>query len=232
MLTLVLLPGMDGTGSLFDPFIAALGQEFGVQVVRYPPVGALGYAELEDHARRSLPVNGRFVILGESFSGPIAVSIAASRPAGLVGLILCSTFIRNPRPGLGPVRYFAGALPVKLAPLAALNALLLGAFSTPDLRSALSAAMSQVSAEALRARLRAVLSVDVSAKLRAVDVPVLYLQAKHDQVVPARAFRQIARVLPATRVVSIDAPHFLLQAAPAGASRTVSQFMWALQAAR
>jgi hypothetical protein len=28
MITLVLLPGMDGTGELFEPFIAALGDDF------------------------------------------------------------------------------------------------------------------------------------------------------------------------------------------------------------
>lgn len=228
MLTIVLLPGMDGTGTLFEPFVAELGQQFKVQIVRYPTTGALGYQELEEQARNSLPTSGRFVILGESFSGPIAVSLAASRPAGLVGLILCATFISNPRPLFGPLRLLAGALPVKLAPLAVLSTALLGRFATPQLRSALAAAMAQVSGEALRARLRAVLSIEVSAKLEGVGVPLLYLLAKHDQVVPVSALKRIARVFPAIQVVPVNAPHFLLQAAPREAAAAVTKFLQSL----
>lgn len=228
MLTIVLLPGMDGTGTLFEPFISALGGEFSVQIVRYPTTGALGYEELEAHARRSLPTTGRFVILGESFSGPIAISIAASHPAGLIGLILCATFVRNPRPLFGSLRLFASSLPVKLVPLTALSAVLLGRFSTPQLRSKLAAAMSEVSAEALRTRLRAVLSIDVSLKLEAVDVPLLYLLAKHDWVIPVSALRQIQHIAPTVQVAPVNAPHFLLQAVPTEAASVVSSFMRSL----
>jgi len=91
MLTLVLLPGMDGTGLLFEGFVSALGRELEVRVIAYPSTGALGYAELESHVREALPTRGEYVVLGESFSGPIAISIAAPRPAGLVGVILCAS---------------------------------------------------------------------------------------------------------------------------------------------
>ncbi|UCJ16029.1 alpha/beta hydrolase [Pseudomonas sp. MM211] len=229
MLTLVLLPGMDGTGTLFEPFITALGQDVAVQVVSYPAVDALGYSELEAHARHSLPSSGRFILLGESFSGPVAVAIAASRPPGLVGLVLCSTFVRNPRPAFGPLRHIASLLPVKLAPLPALSTLLLGRFSTPALRAAFAAAMSQVSAQALRARLRAVLDVDVSMQLGTIDVPMLYLLAQHDRVVPTKALKHIQRISPAVQVAPINAPHFLLQAAPAEAAQAVASFTQALQ---
>ena len=229
MLTLVLLPGMDGTGTLFAPFIDALGSQFSVQVVAYPTTGALGYAELEQYARAHLPKDRRFVILGESFSGPIALSLAASGPPGLEGVVLCSTFACNPRSAFGWMLSLVGVLPVKLAPTPVLSALLLGRFSTPLLRSQLAAAMSKVSAQALRARLRAVLSIDVSAQLAAINVPVLYLLAEHDLVVPVSALQHIRRHLPAVQVAAIDAPHFLLQAAPAEATRAIGEFVHPLQ---
>jgi pimeloyl-ACP methyl ester carboxylesterase len=219
---------MDGTGTLFAPFVAALGSEFAVRIVSYPPTGAQSYPELEQHARAALPRHGRFVVLGESFSGPVAVSMAACPPAGPAALILCSTFVRTPRPAFNPVRFLASALPVKSVPPDMLNVVLLGRFSTPDLRAALAHAMAQVSAPALRARLRAVLSVDVSDKLKTVGVPVLYLRATRDRVVPAGASSHIQRVLPATQVVAVEAPHFLLQAAPVQAAGIVSRFMRSL----
>jgi len=218
------MPGMDGTGCLFDSFISALGEEFAVTTVCYPTNESLGYEDLEEIARRKLPTCGNFIILGESFSGPIAVSLAAAQPKGLVGLILCSTFVRNPRPTFKAIRMLAHVLPVKLAPDIILSYFLLGRYSTQLLRSALKAAVSQVSGSAFRARLKAVLSVDVSAKLRAVQVPLLYLQAAADRVVPPEAGGYIAAVYPKTQVLSVGAPHCLLQVAPGEAASAVKKF--------
>jgi len=223
-LTLVLLPGMDGTGALFEPFLLALDGAFKIRVVRYPVHGAQSYAVLGMHARKALPEEGRFIILGESFSGPIAVSLAAARPAGLVGVILCASFVSNPRPSIGLLRHVAEKLPVGLAPLALLDAMLIGRYSTERLREALAAALSLVPADVLRRRLRAVLSVDVSAELRRIDVPLLYLQARYDRLVPSDAYRRIRQILPIAQIAPIPAPHFLLQAAPDEAAAAIIAF--------
>jgi pimeloyl-ACP methyl ester carboxylesterase len=228
MVTLVLLPGMDGTGQLFAPFLAALGCEIDVKVVRYPTKEPLGYAELESVVRASLP-EGPFVLLGESFSGPIAISLAASGLPQLKGMVLCCTFVRNPRPLFTRMRSFVGILPVGAVPVWLLSRFLLGRFETAALRAAFAQALAQVSPAALRARLRSVLSVDVSAQLCASTVPTLYVQAACDQVVPAAASQLVSHLKPSTRVVQIDAPHFLLQAASIEAARVVDEFMHEVQ---
>ncbi len=220
MVTLVLLPGMDGTGELFGPFIEALGHNVEAQVVRYPFAYA-SYAELKRFVREQLPRGKPFLLLGESFSGPIAISIAASRPKELVGLVLCCTFARCPVPHVSRLGAVASALPIKWVPQWAINALLLGRFSTRKLRAAFSAALSQVPVSTLQERVRSVLSVDVSAQLAKIAVPVVYLRASSDRVVSAAASRHIAGVLPGVRVISMDAPHFLLQARPKEAAAIV-----------
>jgi pimeloyl-ACP methyl ester carboxylesterase len=224
-LTLVLLPGMDGAGTLFEPFVAALAGEFNVAVVAYPSNEPLGYPELESVARASLPTSGPYVIVGESFSGPIAVSLAASGASNLKALVLCCTFVRNPRPALSAVLPLVGILPVSLAPVAALSHLLLGRFATGTLRSALAQALKQVSPSALRARLKAVLSVNVSEKLSTVKVPVLYLRAAQDRLVPPSASALVAALSPGAEVVEFEAPHFLLQTVPDEAARVVGAFV-------
>ena len=67
---------MEGTGQLFAPLLEEIAPTVRVQVVRYPVNFTGGYRQLTDLARQSLPLTGDYVLLGESFSGPIAIALA------------------------------------------------------------------------------------------------------------------------------------------------------------
>jgi pimeloyl-[acyl-carrier protein] methyl ester esterase len=97
MITLVLIPGMGGTGIFFEDFAAALQPHFKPVIVRVPNDPSLGYAGREPLARAALPRDGPFLILGESRSGPIAIPICRLPSARVLGLILDVGFARNPR---------------------------------------------------------------------------------------------------------------------------------------
>lgn len=225
MATLVLLPGMDGTGRLFADFVDAIGPEANTVIVSYPPDLALDYGQLEVFARDRLPTDEPFVLLAESFSGPIAVSIAASAPSGLRGLVLCCTFVTSPRPMLKFLKLVTRVIPIGLVPIKLLGFILLGRFSTSAARRALAEVLAQVSPKALRTRLAALFDVNVAGLLAQVRVPVLYLCATEDRVVPRAASRHISELLPEAKVIEIGAPHFLLQSAPAEAAHHVTQFI-------
>jgi pimeloyl-ACP methyl ester carboxylesterase len=228
--TLVLLPGMDGTGELFQPFVAALKNACDTLVVRYPSDNPLNYEALQAIARQSLPTDRPFVLLGESFSGPIAIALTALNLPRQVGLVLCCTFASNPRPLLKRLGFLVDLLPIGLAPARWLNPLLLGRFSTPALRTALSQAINKVSPSVMRERLRAVLNVDVSAQLGQVNRPTVYLRASDDCLVPERVVKRICELNPQAQVIDVQAPHCLLQAAPDEAARLVIAFMRTTQA--
>src|SRR5688572_22597921 len=176
---LAILPGLDGTGLLVRGFCAALDPSVPTTLISYPIDRHLDYAALEAITRSRLPKEP-FVLLAESFSGPIALSIAVTRPPGLRGLILACSFARNPRPALAPLRPLIRLLPVHWAPAALLAWPTLGRFTNPALRSAIANALRRVSPAVIRSRLRAVAEVDVSPLLRQIDVPVLYLRASAD----------------------------------------------------
>ena len=77
---LMLLPGMDGTGRLFGPLLRILPPGLEVTVFAYPPNRPCGYAELLPLVESTaVPEGGEFVVLGESFSGPLAL---LAPPAG------------------------------------------------------------------------------------------------------------------------------------------------------
>jgi pimeloyl-ACP methyl ester carboxylesterase len=224
MTRLVLLPGLDGTGELFAPFVEALGG-FPTQIIAYPPDRAMSYPEHEAHARSRLPDDCDFVLLAESFSGPVGIAIAASPPPGLKGLILCASFAANPRPLFGSLRGLVGALPAVRIPPAVTAPWLYAGRATAALRSAHAAAMARVKPSTLRARVQAVLAVDYRADLDRIQVPILYLQATADRLIPSSAGREILRLRSNTVFVEIDAPHFLLQTEPGRAAAAVRRFI-------
>jgi pimeloyl-[acyl-carrier protein] methyl ester esterase len=111
MLRLVLLPGMDGTGELFSNFVDALPASFETVTVRYPTDRYLAYLELEDLVRVACSGTAPFMLVAESFSTPLAIKYAATNPANLEGVILCTGFATSPVKGW---RRLLGSL---LAPL-------------------------------------------------------------------------------------------------------------------
>jgi pimeloyl-ACP methyl ester carboxylesterase len=236
MLRVILLPGMDGTGQLFSPFIAALSGLFEVQVVSYPPKLA-SYAALTDLVAQALPKNEPYLLLGESFSGPIAVDVAASHPPGLKGLVLCATFVRNPSAllrWLGPALRLLPPLqpPAMLMRWLLSNGSARSGSEVQTLRRLLQSALSPIPPATLLARLREVQSVDVSRKLAAVNVPILYLQARHDRLVPSGAFDDMQNVHPRVQRVTFDAPHLLLQTMPTAAADALIRFTACLEQPR
>ncbi len=216
---------MDGTGIFFEDFAAAVTPEFKPVIVAYPDDASLGYAELEPFARAALPHDEPFLILGESFSGPIAISIAASNPPGLLGLILCVTFARIPHPLLPLASRILKPFPAGRVPRFILHGNLFGRFSSARLRAKLRELRTLVSSKTLKARTEAVASIDVSAQLSRVTVPVLYLRARNDRVVSRAACDHIRKVLPGVEVAELDAPHLLLQTVPQDALAAIKAFV-------
>lgn len=214
---LLLLPGLDGSGKLFSPLIAALGDAVEAVPVAYPPDRPLTYAQLLDDLRRCVPDGDRpWFLLGESFSSPLAIMLAATRPPGLAGLILSTGFARAPRPWLAR----------SLAPLAAWHRFcpgpllawsLFGGRADAAALDAVRAELANVAPEVLAARLRAVAEVDAHAALAGLTLPTLALRARRDLIVPA--------ALGGGTVREFDCGHLLLQARAREAASAILDFV-------
>ncbi|WP_256667387.1 alpha/beta fold hydrolase [Pseudomonas sp. ANT_J28] len=135
---------------MFAAFASIMEREFDTLVITYPSNTPLTYTALELLVLESLPTDRPFVLLGESFSGPIAISLSARQLPRQAGLVLCSTF---------------------------------------------------------------------------GSVPTIYLRAKHDWVVPGTASALVSSMHRDTRIIEIEAPHFLLQVAPEEVARHIRGFL-------
>lgn len=77
---LVLLPGMDGTGELFQPFLSCLPVSERTLIIRYPSATEMSYDELEAYVLDHLP-NQPFTLIAESFLGPDCLAADAEKGA-------------------------------------------------------------------------------------------------------------------------------------------------------
>ena len=219
------MPGMDGTGDLFAPLLTVLRPEWRCQVVSYPTDSAAPHDALVDTVRASLP-DAPYVLIAESFSGPIAIALAAEAPTQLEGVVLCASFLRSPvsrwrRLFMPLVRL---AMRTLRPPRFAIRLGLLDRSASPALVDAVMAAIRRVDGRVMAGRLAAVLSVDVTAQAARVEVPVLYIRAMGDRLVGMDALRVAQSAIVDLYDVHLDGPHLILQCRPVEAAEAIRAF--------
>lgn len=225
---LVLLPGMDGTGVLFRPLLQALHGGESANVVSYPPDAPFGYDELLPLVRPALPFDRPFLIVAESFSGPLALRLAPLAGPRLRGVVLCASFVSNPAP-IPAWLLRAAARPLLFRAPARVRAfVLLGRHATPELVALLAEALRPVAPAVLAARLRSIAAVDVQAELRSCPCQVVSVHGSRDLLISRRHVRRIVRARPRLRPVVLDAPHLVAQVAP-DEVLAVARSVWAAQ---
>lgn len=220
-----ILPGLDGTTRMLESFIAQ------ARVAGFDDAAAIGYPHdrvldahgLEAFARAQLPGDRPFVLLGESFSGPIALRIAADPPPMLRALVLSTTFATTPVPLLSPFAPLMRIAPV-LTPMPLLSWLLLGRWRTPALEIALRQALDTVSHDVLRSRAALALRIDARDALPRIRVPTLYLRAHQDRLMHASAGDAILRGIADARLHALDGPHLLLQTRGEACAEVIAAF--------
>jgi pimeloyl-ACP methyl ester carboxylesterase len=211
---------MDGSGELFAPLVAVIGKQAKLGIVQYPPTIALDYAALTDFAFAQLP-SSPCMLIAESFSGPIAIALAARFPERITQVVLSCSFLRNPLPWLSFAAPMLDFLPVFQQPQWWLVKQLFNDHATPELEACLQRASAQLTPEVIRARLKAVLKVDVREAARLMRQPLLYLRAAQDRVVPSTSAREIALARADAKILTLDGPHCLLQTAPRAAWQAI-----------
>jgi pimeloyl-[acyl-carrier protein] methyl ester esterase len=229
--TLVLLPGMDGSHHLFASLRAAAPAGVDLASVSFPPGDANGYQDLLSLVRAVLP--GRpFYLLGWSFSGPLALLAASERPPGLRGVILAASFATRPVPYLPRwTRHLATPALFSLYPAWGQVKALLGGYGDAALRRLMKEAHARAGTRALARRAQAALEVDATAALQSCPVPVLYLRATEDRVIPASRAQAARRARPTLQIADIAGPHLALATNPQAAWNALTAFMDATDAA-
>lgn len=223
-ITIVLLPGLNGTAGLFDPLLSVATSEYELMVISYPTHQVNSYEELTEYVLEKVgSIKGRFVVVGESFSGPIAILLSSKRIDGLIGTVLVATFASAPYFTLA--KYLPWVLIFTLAKVLYWLRIKFSDTKTLSILKAASIELKKVSPMVLAARTRAALTVDVDKKLQQSTVPMIYFRAKYDVVVPKWNLKKVTKIKPDINVVTFNTNHFLLQSLPQQAWESIDKFI-------
>jgi len=209
---------MDGTGLLFDELLPCLSTDTQAKVVSYPDHAYLSYQKLEELVVRQLPVRRKYIIMAESFSGPIALRVAHRLVGGgrLEAVVLVASFAYRPQGWMG---FVLARLPLKMIfsmplPNFVLRTLLLGESASPGIIKRTGEVIRQVAPAVLAGRLREALTSDYGKRRVDPALRVVAVFADGDRLLGREARRSIADVCEQAEVEIVDAPHFALQVRP------------------
>ena len=228
---LVVLPGIDGSGSLLTTFANALPPEFSVTAVTYPAEEALTYDDLVPRVREAMPWGKPYTIVAESFAGPLALKFVTLHPSNVQAVILVSSFVVNPLPtmlkwatGFLKARWWQKALPEQV-----LRKFFVGEDATPALMDQFNTALKAVKPAVLAHRVKSALDTNARATLKTCPVPIYYLLGKRDALVGKRGWAEIKRSRPDAKCTAIDGPHMLLETRPRESAIAVGDIVKNLQ---
>lgn len=225
--SLILMPGLDGTGLSFEPLLKFIPDAINITVVRYPTDKLLSFKETVECAAAQVTPGPPRIVIAESFSGPVAVQMIASGRIQAKALVLCATFAKSPYSVIWPVaRFLRLSLLVRPEMPALFFKIILGDNKLiASLGPLWKKVHADVPARGMDHRLGIINRVDVTKWLTKLSLPCLYLQATDDRVVSSSCLTDFKRRIPNLVIKRIKAPHFILQARPQACLEAIEQFI-------
>jgi pimeloyl-ACP methyl ester carboxylesterase len=214
----VLLPGLHGSTALYDAFVALAPPWARCLAMPLPTLGDQGFdglaATLETEMRR---LEG-FVLVAESFSGPVAARLASRLGQKVALVVLCN-----------PLVEISLTLPAGLAATAA-SWLGMPAAAAAAVLADGDRALGRAALDGIRALPRGVLEARLAAAFAATSgemapflaPPLLAVLGARDRLVSPDWTRALLADVPSATVVELDAPHLVVQTKPAEVWKAIS----------
>lgn len=218
-----LLPGLHGTAALYGPLVRLL-DEHPVECIRYPHDIPQSYAHLTDWLCNTIDWSKPRILIAESFSGPLAINVAAKFPYSVQALVLAASFCAspsNPSLALLPLRPLMMLKP----PLATIRHFLIGSDASAAEATQLRSIVSSIPAKVLSQRIRSILTLEASDCPSLPETPMLILQASNDNLVPWDSQNQLCMHYDHAVSHWLEAPHLILQKCPAQCHALISHFL-------
>lgn len=226
----IILPGLDGTAILREPFAKQLAEalHLPVHVIPFPPDRYCTYEDVQNWVEEHLPVEEPFALVGESFSGPIALRISLKRREQVWALVLVGTYVTNPWPFPSSLmRPFIRPLLFRVPPPPGLiRKFIVASTAADDLMPLFQKVVRQmVKPEILACRLRSCTQVDARDELRRCTAPILQITAEQERILPRNVDDVIRKIRPDIVDVRLPCGHCILECYPELATPVVARFL-------
>ena len=209
---------MDGTGKLFEPFCHLLSAE--TVVIPLPQSGSQSYENLANYVEAQLPTED-FIIVAESFSGPIAALLSYKKLTNLKGIVFVATFLSCPAPAL---IFLAKLVSLKMLLNTPFAKFLISRFLLGDFDySMFIAAIKEAPNSILKERLALISNLKIATEYS--FVPSIYLIASSDYLVSSKQSNLFKEKFKNLQIEYIKGTHFLLQSNPKGCSEIINNFL-------
>ncbi len=185
----MLVPGIDGTGLLFYRQVPLLEPRYAVTTTRLrDDARAMDELVADLHRSIQMAANGPVTLLGESFGGALALSYALAHPERVGRLVILNSFAHFG----SPARLWLGYHLLRATPwgmmrlVRQLNGRRMHSLGTgPEEIRRFLELMRNTTREGYLSRLRILRDYDLREQLAALQMPVLYLAADRDVLVPS-----------------------------------------------
>jgi hypothetical protein len=176
------------------------------------------FDQIVSHIESQIPKSRPFVIVAESFGGPIAVKLL-QKPLPVKACVFCATFIKAPRPLLLNLTRFLPLNSLLKLPLpkALIKWGLVGMpHKTPNnVIDLVGKTVKTLDSKQMVNRIKMLSKLDVEPLLKHLpQINYCYIKATKDKLVPANCVKPFEKEIKTLQVNEVEGGHFILQSNP------------------
>lgn len=214
---IILLPGVDGSGILFEPFVKIFKPEAPVEVM--PLTDDSDQSILHQVSIIEDAVGDEEIILiVESYSGLLAYELARRNKIRIKQIFFFGCFLQPPSL-IGKIGRFLPVRLLNIIPTKVLAHILFNRWSSPELKQLLNQAIQNINFSNIKKRFKTIATVQKPSQF--IDVPCVYVQATMDNLVRAHNLKAFEELCSNLQVEVVEATHMLLQTQPEAMSQLI-----------
>jgi len=209
---ILLLPGLDGTGILFDRLVSALPNDLDVQIISLDSLIGTSFSEQAQSVADSLN-DTEFIIVAESYSGRMGYELCHLLGERVKRVIFLASFVSSP----SIISKWAHLMPIfLLRPNIFSKWLLTNIGFSGEGNTILTAhvfeSLNRAKKDKLKQRLKNISKLNTPFRMLATQA--VYIQAEKDHLVSERVVNIIEKLFINVSMVKLSGGHFVAQIHP------------------
>lgn len=218
----LVFPGMHGNAVLLEDFQQLAPPQFDVFTHELPS-DEWRYEHLAEHFDGAVSTHQRCMLIGESFSGPLVVKLAARYPHIVSRVILVASFVTPPTPLLARFLPWSWLMKFPMSE-STVEHWMLGKGHDKAFVNHVRQQVDSAPARTMAGRMRQIIHINATDDLQKLKCPLLYLRATNDRIVPTKCGDRVKELYSECELTSLPGTHLILQTHATEAWEQISQF--------